>query len=166
MASDGSQPPAVRRRPWLRFSVAGLLFFVLCWAGMLVGMRVGRDRPRLNPDPLTITVMQDGTQEMPGLQGLANVHIDDITRGQVVLSVADDAGQPLAPPKSVREGEVVSFTIKGATFYVRVAQLENKLLGGDFGEFEISSKNEWPAALAPNPARNNPLRSPLLDGEG
>jgi hypothetical protein len=86
--------------------------------------------------------MQDGTQEIAGLQG-AKIHLDDITHGQVVLSVLDEAGKALALPKSVRAGEVVSFKVKGATFYLRVARLKNKLLGGDYGEFEISSSDDF-----------------------
>jgi hypothetical protein len=132
--------------------VGGLLFFVLCWAGVLMGLRIGSDLPKINPDPLTITVMQDGNQEIPGLQGLASVSIGDITRGQVVLTVADSAGNSLATPKSVREGEVVPFKVKGVRFYLRVANLQNKLLGGDYAEFDISSKDQWSAAPAPGPA--------------
>jgi len=156
MSADSPQPTAPRRAKWLRFSVAGLLFFVLCWAGLLAGMRVGQDRPRLNPDPLTITVMQNGTQDIPGLQGLAKVRIGDITRGQVMLTVADAADQSLASPTSVRPGEVVSFKVKGVNFYLRVARLKNKLLGGDYGEFEISSKDQWPSASTPSPAAAAP----------
>ncbi len=159
MSADSPSPPAPRRRHWLRFSLAGLLFIVLCWAGVLTGMRVGWDLPRLDPDPLTITVMQGGAQEIPGLKGLAKVHIDDITRGQVVLSVVDDATRSLVTPKSVRQGEVVSFKVKGVRFYLRVARLKNKLLGGDFGEFEISSKDEWPSSM-PRLAAGAPQSSP------
>jgi len=157
MAAESAEPSLPSRTRWLRFSLGGLLFAVLCWAGMLAGMRMGADLPKLNPDPLQITVVQRGTQDIPGLQGLARLHIEDITDGQVVLSILDAAHQPLLAPASVRAGQVVSFKLKGRRFYVRASRLKNKLLGEDFGEFEISSSDKWSTPRGSSSAINSPL---------
>lgn len=160
MAAESAKPSSQPRARWLRFSLGGLLFAVLCWAGVLAGMRMGADLPKLNPDPLQITVVQRGTQDIPGLQGLARLHIEDITDGQVVLSILDAADQPLLTPASVRSGQVISFKLKGRRFYVRVSRLKNKLLGEDFGEFEISSSVIWPTPPAGPGAAAPPSLSP------
>src|SRR5687768_6223397 len=133
---------AARSRPGrraLRVSLAGLLFIVLCWAGLWAGVRWGKDRVTLTPDPLRLTVVQRGSQEIPGLLG-TRVLLDDITHGQVVVAIHDAADQPIVTPRSMRVGEALPFDVGGQTFYLRVASLLNKLLGEDFGAVEISSE--------------------------
>ena len=150
-ANEADNPRPTRRR-WMRFSLAAMLFAVLCWAGMLAGTRFGAGRPRLSPDPLQITIIQRQSQQVPGLEGRAAVRIDDVTRGQVLLTIEDEAGQPLAGPISVRAGDVVPFTVGLRTFYLHVGKLANELLGDDYGVFDISTKNVWAPAGAPPPS--------------
>jgi hypothetical protein len=130
------RPNPVRRA--LRVSLAGLLFIVFCWAGLWAGVRWGMDRLTLSPDPLRLTIVQRGSQEIPGLLG-TRVLIDDITGGQVVVTLHDARDQPIVTPRSMRPGEVLPFNVNGQTFYLRVASLLNKLIGEDFGAVEISS---------------------------
>ena len=136
---------------WLRFSLAGLLFAVLCWAGLLVGMRLSLERIALTPDPLQLTVVQRSTQAIPGLKGLAVVHLGDITRGQVALSIHDDAQRPIVTEMWLQQGDAIPFHVNGQTFYLHVRRLENHLIGDDRAVFELSGKKHWPAkTLAPN----------------
>jgi hypothetical protein len=47
----------------------------------------------------------------------------------VILRVQDNFGSDLIAPANVRERDVVSFQLRGQTFYVRVARLVNNLIG-------------------------------------
>jgi hypothetical protein len=131
-------------RRWLRISLAGLLFIVLCWAGLLSGIRVGMQRIALNPDPLQLTIPQRSKHTIPGLKGLATIHLDDITRGQVILTIEDQANAPIVGPISVREDDVAPFQVNGQTFFLHVVELRNQLIGDDFGTVEVSTIDRWP----------------------
>jgi hypothetical protein len=131
------------KRRWLRISLAGLLFIVLCWAGLLSGVRVGMQRIALNPDPLQLTIRQRSSQTIPGLKGLAAVHLDDITRGQVILTIEDKANAPIVGPISVRSDDVVSFQVNGQAFFMHVVELRNELIGDDFATVEVSMTDRW-----------------------
>jgi hypothetical protein len=149
MNADHSNLPLPRgARRWLRFSLAGLLFFVFCWAGLWAGVRFGSQRIALNPDPLRLTVAQRSSQAIPGLQGLAHVQLHDITRGQVMISIHDEAKRQILAPVSSEAGDVLSFEIKGQTFFVHVRHLDNQLLGDDRATLEISTADRWSAASA------------------
>ena len=137
-----------------------MLFVMLCWAGILAGARFGAQLPKLNPDPLQITVVQRGAQDIPGLQGQAQVRIDDITNGQVLLTLADGKGGPLVAPTPVRESDVMPFKIGGQEFFLHVRKLENELLGDDYAVFDISSKNRWPKSTSA-PAGSLPAPVPV-----
>jgi hypothetical protein len=132
---------AVPKRPrWLRFSLAGLLFFALCVAGVLAGARIGQQQLRLSPDATQMTISQRSSADVPGLRGLANIALKDITDGQVLVSVQDASGADIVSPTSVREGDVLSFKVRSQTFYLRLTRLVNNLVGDDFGTVEISAK--------------------------
>jgi hypothetical protein len=151
-------------RRWLRFSLAGLLFFVFCWAGLWAGFRLGSQRIALNPDPLSLTVAQRSTQAIPGLQGLAHVQLQDITRGQVVLSIHDEGKRQILAPRSVQSGDVLTFNVKGQTFFLHVRHLENQLIGDDRATLEISTSDRWSTASAPSTGKvtqkNAPVQAP------
>jgi hypothetical protein len=141
--ANASSSPHKTMRRWLRFSLAGLLFIVLCWAGVLAGVRIGAQRYVLNPDPLRLTVPQRSSRAIPGLHGKAVVQLDDITHGQVSLSIYDEAKTPLLARVSAQNADVLPFTVNGQQFYVYVAKLHNALVGEDFGELEISTTDRW-----------------------
>ena len=94
-----------RSKRTLRFSLAGLLFVVLCVAGVFVGARVGQQRLRLRP-ALQMTVTQRFSKASPGLRGLAHLALDDFTNDAVILHVQDNLGSDLIAPASVRERDV------------------------------------------------------------
>jgi hypothetical protein len=144
MTTSDPESEQPRSKRILRFSLAGLLFAVLCAAGVLVGARVGQQRLRLSPDPLQMTVAQRSSQAIPGLRGLAHLALDDITDDAVILRIQDNLGSDLIAPAKVRERDVVSFQLRGQTFYIRVARLVNNLIGQDFGVLDVSTTQPSP----------------------
>jgi hypothetical protein len=89
-----------------------------------------------------VTVKQRGNAWLPG--GQMKLHVDDITGGQVMVSVTDSGGRVVLGPRSVRRGE----TLTVAGMDITVARLENMLVGSsDFGEFEVK-----PASATTRPA--------------
>jgi len=98
----------------------------------------GRDDPAPNVTPaLTLPpggarlpIAQRSTKAVPGSDGLLQVHLGDITRGQVQLSVAKTNGTTLIAPTSVKEGDALPFVF-GGRYFVTVVELTNRLVGGD-----------------------------------
>jgi hypothetical protein len=152
-ADRSNTPPRRAPKRWLRFSLGGLLFFVFCWTGLWAGVRFGAQRIALNPDPLQLVVAQRSTQAIPGLQDLAHIQLQDITQGQVILSVHDRAKRPLVGPVSASNGDVLSFKVKGQTFHLYVRYLENQLIGDDRARLEISTTDHWSGATLPQSLR-------------
>ena len=143
MSADGPSSSRQPRRRWLRFSLAGMLFFVLCWAGLWGGFQVASRRVVLNPDPLRLTIVQRTSQPIPGLQGKAFVRLDDITAGQVLLSIEDNAKSTILSPSSVQKDDVIPFLVDGQEYFVHLVTLKNELVGDDFGIVEISTIDRW-----------------------
>jgi len=83
---------------------------------------------------IEFTVKQKGSAHVPGTR--AKLHLDDITGRQVLVSVTDDGDRVIFGPKSVRRGDVLDLPTTPAV-RVEVKRLENKLAGGDFGEFVV-----------------------------
>ncbi len=81
--------------------------------------------------PVEMTVEQRTTTPAPGSQGVVQVTIDDITRGQAMVSLAAKTGESLLAPTSLEEGDSASFELDGETYYVTVADLSNELIGED-----------------------------------
>lgn len=87
--------------------------------------------------PSRVTVVQRKSQVLPGSDGTITAHIGDITGGQVLLTVDDINGQQLVPTTSMREGDVLHFTVGTATFDIELVELKNFLTGDDFAVFEV-----------------------------
>ena len=91
----------------------------------------------LTSEGVRLTVKQRGNGWLPG--GKLKLHLDDITGGQVIVSVTDADGRVILAPRSVKTGE--RFTVSGME--VAVVRLENMLVGsGDFGEFQVTAAAE------------------------
>lgn len=94
-----------------------------------------RNEP-LPPEGVDVTLKQRESRWLPG--GRLELSIDDITGGQVLVTVSDDAGDVLLGPKSVRGGDAIDFALpQGASFRLEVLKLTNLLTGDDFAEFRI-----------------------------
>lgn len=101
-----------------------------------------------------LTIKQRKSKLVPGTN--LRISIDDITAGQVLISITD--GSNVVLDKSLKLGDVAAFTIDGETQYVRVRQLTNLLIGEDFAVLEVASKQEHFTKDAPKiqPADEDP----------
>jgi hypothetical protein len=96
----------------------------------------------LTADGMTVTIKQRSSAWLPG--GKLKLHLDDITGGQVIISVTDTGGRVVLGPKSVTTGD--KFSVGGMDGHV--IRLENMAVGsGDFGEFQVK-----PASPTTRPA--------------
>jgi len=112
----------------------------------------------LPQEKVQLTIKQRRSKPIPGSDDRILLRIDDITGGQVLISVRDDRGEVLLDDVSVDEGDVVSFKVSEESYFVRVAQLKNFLTGEDIAVLEIASNAEVlrPAEEAENSEEGNP----------
>ena len=75
---------------------------------------------------------------MPGSDGRVRVHLGDITRGQVQLTLARADGATLIAPTSVKEGDALPFHFQGP-YVVTVVELKNRLIAGDYAVLVFSA---------------------------
>lgn len=95
---------------------------------------------KLPDEPVELTILQRRSKPIPGSEDRIFLQVGDITAGQVLLSVRGDEGEVLLDDTSVKTGKVAKFTVADKTFYVRLRELTNVLLGSnDFGVFEVWS---------------------------
>lgn len=88
--------------------------------------------------PATITLKQRSTTEVPGTDGKLSITADDITRGQVMLTLVDTAGKPVFGPVSMSPNKSKLFQFVDATYSIKVKELDNALVGNDFVSVIIS----------------------------
>ncbi|MHC4973488.1 MAG: hypothetical protein ACYTG3_14260 [Planctomycetota bacterium] len=81
----------------------------------------------LPPGGLRLTVVQRSAAVVAGSGGRVRVHLGDITRGQVQLTLAGPDGATLIAPTSVKVGDALPFHLEGR-YYVTVVQLKNRLV--------------------------------------
>ena len=91
--------------------------------------------------PVTLKLKQRSTATVPGSGDKLTITIDDITSGQVMVSMAE-GGAPLLGVTSLAEGKSVNFTFAGSPFTLRLTSLENALVGDDFVTFTIGEPGE------------------------
>jgi hypothetical protein len=86
-----------------------------------------------------MTVKQRSTTTVPGSDGKLQLSIDDITGGQVMATLVDSGGLPLAGPISLQPGKPIVFRIAGQRHQLALNELNNALVGEDFATFVISA---------------------------
>lgn len=99
--------------------------------------------------PVKMRVAQRTTTAVPGTAGQLSITVDDVTRGQVMISLLDKRGAPIAGPTSVRQDQAISFELGETKYAARVLELSNALVGsGDFVTIVIDrlSAIELPSA--------------------
>ena len=96
----------------------------------------------LTDEGVSVTVKQRDGGWLPG--GKYKLHLDDITGGQVLVSVTDKDGRVVLTPRSVKKGKRFAMPDKSPVMEVEVIRLENVLTGEDFGEFAVKPA---PAAI-------------------
>ncbi len=85
-----------------------------------------------------LTVNQRSSKILPGSDKQIYLHIGDVTRGRVVVSIFTTRGQMLLDYVSIRPGEVASFRVNGESAHIKLLELKNAIIGQDFAEFELS----------------------------
>lgn len=76
---------------------------------------------------------------VPGSDGKLQLTIDDITRGQVIATLVDREGLPLAGPISLQPDKPMDFQFAGQPHQLALNELNNALIGEDFATFVISA---------------------------
>lgn len=93
--------------------------------------------PALTGLPIKMTVKQRSTTVVPGTNGAIELTIDDITRGQVMASLAKDDGTTLIARRSFATGKSKRFRLGEEEYALKLKQLHNALIGQDFADFVV-----------------------------
>lgn len=95
--------------------------------------------PRIAGLPVQLTLAQRSTTEVPGSEGAVRVTVDDITRGQVGVTLLAADGTALLAPTSLAPTASATFLLAGREHQIRLERLENALVGQDFATLTISA---------------------------
>lgn len=87
--------------------------------------------------PLNVTVKQRDTVQVPAMDGSLSITMDDITRGQAMVTILGLDGTPIAGPTSMKVDDALPFRYGGVKYEARFKALNNSLLGEDFAEVVI-----------------------------
>ena len=107
---------------------------------------VPASRPPFSLLPVTLTVMQRSTTSIPESNEQYTLTIDDITRGQVLVSLQGGAGPAHFGPVSMAAGDSRRFEVDGGEYLLTLASLDNQLVGNDAAVFVLNAAP--PAAAA------------------
>jgi hypothetical protein len=94
--------------------------------------------PKLPGLPVDVTVKQRTTTPVPGSDGGIQLTVDDITRGQVMVSLAGLECGVLLPQTSLEPDKTAAFKLGGENYTVKLKALNNALIGEDFATVTIS----------------------------
>jgi hypothetical protein len=93
-----------------------------------------------------MTVKQRTTTVVPGSNEAVSLTVDDVTRGQVMASLAAKDGAVLLAPTSMVEDRTVSFKLGDVAYNLTLTNFDNELVGDDSVSFMI---NDAPPATEP-----------------
>jgi hypothetical protein len=96
--------------------------------------------PVLADLPIEMTVKQRTTTAVPGADGALSVTIDDITRGQAMISLAGRDGVVVLGPTSLAEGRSAVFKLADTSYSVTLKELDNELVGDDSATLLFSKR--------------------------
>jgi hypothetical protein len=88
--------------------------------------------------PIEMTVKQRTTTPVPGSEEALSVTIDDVTRGQVMVSLAGKDGNVVLGPTSLAEGKSAKFKLGEKSYSVTLSELDNELVGEDSARLVFS----------------------------
>jgi len=91
------------------------------------------------PEPASVTIIQRNSKPLPGSRGYLTLSIDDITGGQVLVTVRSGDGQAFIDQRSMRQGETATFEFNGAQYALTIEKMVNLLIGDDWAVFSISA---------------------------
>ena len=92
--------------------------------------------------PIKMTVGQRSTNVVPGSDGALRLTIEDITRGQVIVSLVDKQGEAELAATSLKPGNSASFDLGAETYQLKLSELNNALIGDDSATFTISRSTD------------------------
>ncbi len=92
--------------------------------------------------PVEFTVSQRSTTPLPGSNEKVAITIDDITSSQVMITLLWQNGTPIVATRSVRQNDVVAFTVNNHTYKIKLKRLTNVLVGEDSAVFQL-----WPVTI-------------------
>src|SRR5687768_16095098 len=98
--------------------------------------------PKLTTVPVEVTVKQRSTTAVPGSDGRLLLTVDDVTRDQVMVSLAaatDGAAEALLPTRSMSPRDAARFAFGGVAYELTLKGLENALAGEDSATFVIAT---------------------------
>jgi hypothetical protein len=96
--------------------------------------------PVLADLPIEMTVKQRTTMAVPGSDEALSVTIDDVTRGQVMVSLAGKDGNVVLAPTSLAEGKSAKFKLGDKSYSVTLSELDNELVGEDAARLVFSDR--------------------------
>jgi len=94
--------------------------------------------------PIELTVRQRSTTPIPGSDGKLLVTIDDVTRGQIMVSVVEQGQTALIGPVSMTPDMSLEFPWADKRYTLTLERLHNALVGEDFADFVVGEAS--PAA--------------------
>lgn len=102
------------------------------------------------------TLKQRSTIKIDILPKDSYLHIGDITAGQVLVNLRHNK-KYLVPTTSMRQGDIVKFSIEGVDGYLFLQEYNNFLLGGDYCVFQIYSQAplKQPEVAKPRPKKEH-----------
>jgi hypothetical protein len=93
--------------------------------------------PPLTALPVDVTLRQRSTTDVPGSSGKLAVAIDDITGGQVLVSLR--AGERVVlNPVSMKPHDTATFEFEQAKYQLELKALSNALVGDDYATLTVS----------------------------
>ena len=114
---------------------------------LFVGCRHKQAAPAASsPPPIRLdsavefSASQRTTTPLPESDGKLVLTLDDITAGQVLVTLSWHDGKPVVATRSVRQGEIVTVTVNSHTYKLKLEKLTNVLIGEDAALFRL-----WPA---------------------
>lgn len=88
-------------------------------------------------DDFRVPIYQRTRVKLPSRHGTLRVQLDDITRGQVLVSVSGVGGTVIASHTSMKEGDELPLSVGGEDYILRLDKLVNLLIGNDYGVFSF-----------------------------
>jgi hypothetical protein len=101
----------------------------------------------ISPPPLSLdsavefSVSQRTTTPLPKSNDKLLLTLDDITSGQVLVTLSCHDGKTVIATRSLRQNDIVTFTVSNHVYKLKLKKLTNVLIGEDTAVFQL-----WPAA--------------------
>lgn len=97
--------------------------------------------PPLSGLPVELRALQRTTTALPGSDGRLLLTVADVTRGQVIVSLATRDGEAVLAPRSMSPGDVAPFRFAETPFQLALTALDTSLLGDDAASFVVSASD-------------------------